>query len=284
MSRFSFFNQEQRAAYCGPCSLSYCLSVLGIEADQNEVAKKAGTSWRYGTSEEQLMLAARQLGATAKKLRFKEKGDAPTFAARLREHLAQGLPAIVCIMDGDHWVAVVGLDERDRIIVADPNAESVFGFWGERALLSNAWLAEVEGGPEYYAILLRRTDDLPPLWMMTPAFRKLCSRGSGDSAEGMVEMLFEIVQRSGVIGAEGGGRRLAEVLASHEETIVENAWYWTGYEGDVGKADVRRQYRDFTVIAEATRLVLPEGVDHAALVAQVTTVLCAFIWNDGELS
>lgn len=285
MSRYvSLFVAAQKVSHCGPCSLAYCFTLLGKQVTQDEVAAAAGTTIRHGTSEDGLLRAAKKFGAKPTVLAVREKKAGAEFIAQLRAHCSRGLPAVTCIMNTDHWIAVLGLHESGKFIIDDPNANDVFSLWTDRTMLSNAWL-DVGEDSEYYSVLLERADGAPPVWRLTPSFMRLMSRGSGDTAESIAKTLVEVGERAGLTPGDrpAGSRPLSLILAEIEDQVVESAWHWTGYEGTATKASTRRQYRDFVVIAEASGLTVPEGVSTTSIAAQMTAILCAFVWNDERL-
>ena len=75
-------------SHCGPCSLSYCLHVLGIDADQHEVARASGLSYwkRYkrGQDEQDIQRAARAYRAQCQFHSAFKKQAGRAFAARRR--------------------------------------------------------------------------------------------------------------------------------------------------------------------------------------------------------
>jgi len=46
MEQFSLIPQPQENGHCGPTSLSSCLAILGIRADQREIARAVGKPYR----------------------------------------------------------------------------------------------------------------------------------------------------------------------------------------------------------------------------------------------
>ncbi|MDD5308326.1 MAG: C39 family peptidase [Deltaproteobacteria bacterium] len=133
---------------------------------------------------------------------------------------------------------------------------------------------------QYFALLL----DCPTRWRMTEDFVRLCEAGSADTLESMTSDILEV----GILSTPGEklstkGRPFAEILDENEDVVVEYSWKWTGVENEITKADVREQYRDYRIVADAAGLRLPDGADPTHLVAQMTALMCAFIWSDGDL-
>jgi hypothetical protein len=291
----TLFTQAQSPSHCGPCSLSYCLHVLGVDADQHEVARASGLSYwgRYkrGHDETDIRRAAARYRAECQFIPVHRKHEGETFSDRLRQHVAKGLPAILLVKDFEHWVAVIGhIGETDTFIVNDPNlSQPIFSRWSEKGLLNHAWN---EADPEkhrepsqYFAILLNRKDAKSPRWRITDEFLKLCETGSGESAPGMTQDLVEMVKRAcnGRLPTRGGDL-LCDLLDCHEETVVRSAFHWVGGRNRISVGDVRRQYRDYRVIAEAAGLRIRRRANTAAIVAQLTSLMTTFIWKEGRLS
>lgn len=296
MNDSTLFTQAQSPSHCGPCSLSYCLHVLGIDATQHDLAKASGLSYwmrhQVGHDEEDIRIAAAKYKAQCRFLSIQDKSKGARFAARLRQHLARGLPAILLVRNFAHWVAVLAwVEESDTFIIDDPNVRSpLFNHWSERTLLINGWnepgeeAGEYAEPAQYFAILVSRKDRKKPRWRLTPDFLKLCEEGSGDNAVSMTRDLLEIAKRASNGASLGrGGRELARVLDDYEEVIVRNACYWVAGRHQITMADVRRQYRDYRVIAEAAGLRVPHRADHASIVAQMSSLMTTFIWNGGAL-
>ncbi len=291
----TLFTQAQSPSHCGPCSLSYCLHVLGIDADQHEVARASGLSYwmRYkrGQDERDIQRAAASYRAKCAFLSEFKKTGGDSFADRLRQHLIKGLPAILLVKDFEHWVALIGyFPETDTFIIDDPNLrQPIFSRWSEKALVINAWNeadADIHDEPsQYFAILLDRKDSQGPRWKISEPFLRLCENGSGETAGGMTQDLIEIVKRAcnGLYPIRGG-ERLSDMLDRYEETIVRNAFHWVGGRHRVSIGDVRRQFRDYRVIADAAGLRVRHNADTAAIVAQLTSLMTTFIWKEGRLS
>jgi hypothetical protein len=291
----TLFSQPQSPSHCGPCSLSYCLHILGVDADQHEVARASGLSWwmRYkrGQDERDLQRAAEVYRIRCRFLAVTRKERGYAFADRLRKHLQRGLPAILLVKDFEHWVAVLGyFPESDTFIIDDPNVrQPLFSRWSEKALLINGWNEAdpvKHGEPsQYFALLLSRKDNAPPRWRITPDFLRLCETGSGETAVAMTQDLVEIVRRA----CNGrypvrGGEPLTAMLDRHEETIVQSAFHWVEGQRRLTLGDVRRQFRDYRIIAEAAGLRVRRNADVAAIVAQMASLMTSFIWKEGRLS
>ncbi len=249
--------------------------------------------YRRGQDEQDLRRAAAAYHINCRFLSIRRKDRGFAFADRLRRHLQRGLPAILLVKDFGHWVAVLGyFPEADTFIIDDPNVrQPLFSRWSEKALLINAWNdAQAAQHPhdepsQYFAILLSRKDGAPPRWRITPTFLRLCETGSGETAVAMTQALVEIVKRT----CNGhhpvrGGEPLTAMMDRHEETIVRSAFHWVQGQHRLTLGDVRRQFRDYRIIAEAAGLRVRRSSDVAAIVAQLASLMTSFIWKEGRLS
>jgi hypothetical protein len=106
--------QQSTSYECGPYALKHALKMLGVFVDERRLGRLAGTT-PAGTDEVQLARAADALGCDLPLVR----AVAPHEARRmLTDHLARGVPALLCVDQWDHWIAVVGGD-GDRFAILD---------------------------------------------------------------------------------------------------------------------------------------------------------------------
>ncbi len=275
----------QLEGHCGPCSLSTCLYILGIEAKQRDLAKAAGAPvsvYKHGIDEKRIRRAAAAYGAKAQFLLVVQKHKGESFKNRLLRHLEKGLPAILCVWDFSHWIAVIGyLREKDKFIIVDPRDDkSIFSRYSKNYLMQIAWNENKDeniGEPsQYFAILLSRKDGNPPRWRVTESWLRLCERGSEDTAVNMANDLIEIARRAAPNWRNGGsGYYMTQVLDQYEDLVIDTVNHWVGNE-KVSKQDVRTFYEDYKVIAASTAIRLPRNTDHMALVAQISTLLSIY--------
>jgi hypothetical protein len=279
---FSVLTVPQLDAHCAPCSLSYCLYVLGIEASQEQIAKAAGIStriYRTGMDEQTLMRAAGKFKVKTQELKVTSYGQGPRFAAKLHAHLTLGHPAILLIYDSEHWVAALGVTESGKIVIADPDdTDEAFQQWSDRALLRECWNEADEEPDQYYAILLKRRDGKPARWKITDKWLKLVERGSEETLEKLGEDIAEIALRAGGTRDGKGQLDLATVLKEYEDVICQDIGHWVG--DDVGIKDLRGLYRDLLVTADSLRIRVPKTVNRYSLVAQTTAILTGWAWTD----
>lgn len=106
---------------CGPFALKHALWLLGVRADEREIARVAGTD-SAGTDEEELAAAARAYGCELQTVRHRN----PESAARdLEQYLHRGVPVLLCIEQWDHWVTAV-CEEDGVFVVVDSRVPVLF--------------------------------------------------------------------------------------------------------------------------------------------------------------
>lgn len=136
---------QDTAANCGPASLSNALAALGLAHSQAECAQMCKTTATDGTSPKGLMAGMKAVGRQPKVLN-ERKGA--TAALWLDHFLRAGLPVVLCVDQGEHWVAAVGI-LGERVLVADP-ADNELVLTYTRSGLVARW----ENKGRYYGIVL----------------------------------------------------------------------------------------------------------------------------------
>jgi hypothetical protein len=106
--------QQSTSYECGPYALKHALQMLGVFTDERRLGRLAGTT-PAGTDEVQLARAAAAVGCNLPLVRATTPEDA---RRALMSHLTRGLPALLCVDQWDHWVAIVGGD-GDRFALLD---------------------------------------------------------------------------------------------------------------------------------------------------------------------
>lgn len=287
MESFSLIPQPQEVGHCGPTSLSSCLAILGIQADQREIARAVGKPYRIyteGVNELEIRKAAHKFAVRTEFLARFDKAKGASFARRLRTHLRKGLPAILLVEDFSHWIAVIGwLEEREQFIVMDPDdRHRAFSRWSEGTLLREAWNVHPRGfePDQFFAILTRRKDGRPARWRLTESFLRLVDAGSEQTSDVMLNDLIEMARRARAEDSgEEPGPFLEKVLEEHERVVVGSVQHWAAFNRrSVRPAALRGLYHDYLVIASAAGLRLSKGADVSAIVAQMTTVLATYAW------
>lgn len=128
--------QQSTSYECGPYALKHALQMLGVFADERRLARLAGTS-QTGTDEVQLARAAGRLDCSLPLVRAAADHEARRALTAQLEH---GCPALLCVDQWEHWVAVVGgdgvrfvvLDSADPRVVVTLDWERLRDRWGYR--------------------------------------------------------------------------------------------------------------------------------------------------------
>jgi hypothetical protein len=106
---------------CGPFALKYALLALGIRADEDAIARIAGTD-EHGTDESELERAADRFGCVLGTVR---RRDAEAARRVLNQQLGHGVPVLLCVEQWDHWVTAVW-EEDDTYVILDSRHPAVF--------------------------------------------------------------------------------------------------------------------------------------------------------------
>lgn len=290
MTHFAWpLQRMQLPSHCGPCSLSACFFLLGINATQRDVARAAGILpsfkvWKHGLNDKELCRAAGAYGITHRIVFFRKKGWGSLFVKRLRKHLETGNPALLLVGNLDHWVAVVGfLEKEKRFVVLDTERNgTLFYRWSRKTLLARAWnISDDESEPsQYFAILWSRKDKLKAKWTVTDSLLRLCKRGSDDTAENMAHDLSEIARRaSGGRKSISTGPYLAEILETYKEEILRSIKEWGEGSPRISEEALRDFYDDYQSIAAASGIRVSKRVDKVIVVSHVTSLLSSYWWG-----
>jgi len=286
---FSIFEVAQEKSYCGPCSMSYCFFILGKYAAQTEIAEATDLSWWQrkisGCDELSLKRAADAFNVNSDFLRYSLKSKGGAFVRELKKNLAVGNPAVLCVDNFAHWIALLGYNEsEDKFIINDPNEDNIFGKYKPSTLKKRCWNEdEKNNDTEYFAIIVSSKDYNDTQWTLTEDFIKLCNKGSAQSAIAIMNDLFEIAERAHLTYPHPIETiKLSVVLNKYEDVIVDNVNHWSKSK-DLDKRELRELYRDFTIIAEAANITLAKNFDSVSIVSQMSAILCAALWNEGKL-
>jgi len=141
---------QERAWSCGPGALVNALAILGLDISEREVRAMADTSFVDGTDEHGLLDAIESLGFTAEVIWTSGRAGA---WSRLVSHLQMGHPALLCVDQWDHWVAITGTDDGETVMMIDPAEEPPHEEVISFADLMRRWRFPDEDRP-YYAIVV----------------------------------------------------------------------------------------------------------------------------------
>ncbi len=126
----SFYPQPYKYQ-CGPFALKYALVMLGRFENEREIAKRAGSTWWYGTDEIGLAKAAKTYDCKMKYFRREIPDEA---IKALSEHLKVGYPCILSVDNWEHWFTVIN-EQQDKFIVVDSGLDKVIVIYSARQLL-----------------------------------------------------------------------------------------------------------------------------------------------------
>lgn len=116
----SFYPQPNKYQ-CGPFALKYALVMLGQFRDERNIARKAGSTWWYGTDEIGLAKAARSFSCRMKHF----SSSSPKQALRLLiANIKKGIPCILSVDNWEHWFTVVGYN-HNKFVVVDSGLDKV---------------------------------------------------------------------------------------------------------------------------------------------------------------
>ncbi len=125
----SFYPQPYKYQ-CGPFALKYALVMLGRFENEREIAKRAGSTWWYGTDEIGLAKAAKTYDCKMKYFRRETPDEA---IKALSEHLKAGYPCILSVDNWEHWFTVIN-EQQGKFIVVDSGLDKVIVIYSARQL------------------------------------------------------------------------------------------------------------------------------------------------------
>lgn len=137
----SFYPQPYKYQ-CGPFALKYALVMLGRFENEREIAKRAGSTWWYGTDEIGLAKAAKTYDCKMKYFRREIPDEA---IKALSNHLKAGYPCILSVDNWEHWFTVIN-EQQDKFIVVDSGLDKVIVIYTARQLLKRWKYVDEETG------------------------------------------------------------------------------------------------------------------------------------------
>lgn len=114
------FKRQRNKSSCGPASLRYACTFLGITADEDEIGRAAGIT-RYGVDENGIARAAKRYGCAAVMRMFR---SFPVAFRHLMRYVQSGQPCILCVDSWKHWVTVAGAS-GSSVALFDPGSKGV---------------------------------------------------------------------------------------------------------------------------------------------------------------
>jgi len=267
------FSPQPNQWQCGPFALKHALLTLGVFAHEKDISRVAGTHPATGTDDAQLRRAARKFDCDFPLVRRYN----PSKARReLNEHLSQGCPALLCIDEWSHWVAVVAIEAGQYVVVnsEDDNVVSV-RTWSQ---LRASWVYKqpdeldehtVHTIYDLYPVVPRFKVQSPAhfsiarvRYLRRPENRVLAWRWDEYVTDLLQLCRLRTSRTTRVIS-------MGEFLRRHEELIVGQVDYW---HGRVDRRAARRVLAHMHFAADTLGMVIHEEHERRAI-AGITTLL-----------
>lgn len=142
---------QDTPAACGPASLCNALEAVGVRIPQETAHKLSGCTGVKGTSERGIIRALTTLGHRAIQIKESDSGIA---MVTLRGYLFHGVPVILLVDNGGHWVTAAGtlgsrvnvVDSADGGVLSCLETDELLPRWG--------WATEKK--PYYGIAVVRR--------------------------------------------------------------------------------------------------------------------------------
>jgi len=274
------FAPQSNLWQCGPFALKHALAILGIFADEEEIADIAEADPSWGADEMQLARAARKFDCRLLNVR---QYEADAARRELTDYLRQGLPSLVCAYEWSHWVTVVN-EERGRFVVLDSREEAVLRIcpWSEFETL---WVFHRRD--EINSRLIETLYDfhpvVPKFRLSTKAdvslkraryLRRPENRELAKQWDKYVEDLFGICKPRTPLSSNF--LSLGEFLRRHGDMMVDQVAYWHGW---IEKRRARKVLSNLRFVADAYGLVIHEENEKRAI-AGLTALLT--LWAGGR--
>jgi hypothetical protein len=265
---------------CGPFALKHALITLGIFAEEGTITRIAGTRSDSGTDEKQLALAAQSYHCDLPMIRrhLPEKAR-----SELLSYLRRGIPALLCLYDWSHWVAIVKA-ERGQFIVLDSEDKAVLTIlsWGE---LKSRWVYHLkdEIDREHREAVYDLHPVIPRGRIQTKArFSLARARYLRRSQHRTLSRLWDqyLVDLMAIAKPKTSLSRnvfsLGEFFRRHDKMILEQVDYWHGY---VVRSEAARVLQNLHFVADTYGLVIHEE-DEKRAIAGITSILT--LWAAGK--
>ncbi len=125
---------QDNPSSCGPAALCNALEPIGIRIPSETAHKLTGCTGTKGTSERGIIRAIRSLGHRANVIK---ESDAGVALVALRGYLFHGVPVILVVDSGSHWVSAVGVlgsrvcvvDSADGGVTSCLETDALVGRW-----------------------------------------------------------------------------------------------------------------------------------------------------------
>ncbi|HTY37046.1 MAG TPA: hypothetical protein VMH23_08030 [Bacteroidota bacterium] len=265
---------------CGPFALKHALVMLGILADEDNIAEIAGTRWWSGTDEFQLAKAAHRFNCD---LNFTRRFDPEQARLELISFLRRGIPVLLCVQEWSHWVTAVK-EEKGKFIILDSGKKSVLSILSWRDL-KKTWIHHEPDERDKTAVLtILDFHPVVPRFRVTTKARFSVARahyllkpGNRGFSRSWNEYLGDLLnlcrprtpRRQNFIS-------LGEFLRRHEAMIVDQVDQWHGW---IDKPQAKRILIRLHFVADTYGLVFPTE-DEKRGIAGITALLT--LWAASE--
>lgn len=274
------FRKQSNLWQCGPFALKHAFAMLGIFADEREIADIAGTDKYSGTDELQLARAARRFDCDLRSIRRHDASDA---RRELVSFLKDGIPTLICAYEWSHWVTVVN-QARGRFIVLDSREEAVLRIcaWAE---FESMWVFHREDD-----VNRRIVETLYDFHPVVPRFRiptradvslkraRYLRRPENRELARQWDMYF--VDLTAICKPRtplsSNVLSLGEFLRRHGGMMVDQVAYWHGW---IEKRHAKKILGNLRFVADAYGLVIHEE-DEKRAIAGITALLT--LWAGGR--
>jgi len=262
---------------CGPYALKHALTVLGVTAEPERLARLAKTHWWSGTDEVRLARAARAQDCDMPLVRKTDEDDA---RHALVKCLRDGYPVLMCVDDWEHWITVVH-HERGRFVALDSRGEPVVIVLDWPALRTRWECVDEDDDGEVsiydmFPVKPRYRRDVRGRFSVARArvLRRPENRDLALCWDRYLEDLLEICRPRSPKHVEP--LSFGEFLRRHQTSLVGRVTYW---HGGVERDEVRRVLRNLRFVADTYGMVIPAASAKRAL-ADVAIVLT--LWAAGR--
>ena len=265
---------------CGPFALKHALITLGILAEEKAITKIAGTRSLYGTDDAQLARATRSFDCDMLMVR---RHDPEGARRELIRHLRRGIPALLCVFEWSHWVAVVKA-EGGRFILLDSHDDAVLTIltWSE---LKNRWvyLEQDEYDKEHWETIYDFHPVVPRFRVRTKArfsvtraryLRRSENRSLSRLWDHYVSDLMTICKPRTSLSRKVIS--LGEFFRRHEQVILDQVDYW---HGGIDRHSAFKILQNMHFVADTYGLVIHEE-DEKRTISGITAILT--LWAAGR--
>lgn len=261
---------------CGPFALKHALITLGIFAEEGTITRIAASRSASGTDDLQLKRAASYYDCDLPMIR---RHDPELARSDLMKYLRQGIPALVCINEWNHWVTVVKA-ESGKFILLDSRDDAVLTIvtWPE---LRSRWvyLEQDEYDKKHWETLYDLHPVIPKFRVHTKAkfsiarAHYLRRRENRDLARYWDHYLADLM----IIAKPRTSRSrkvfsLGEFLRRHERMILSQVDFW---HGAINRRRAFKILQNMHLVADTYGLVIHDE-DEKRAIAGITSILT--IW------